>query len=816
MQSSVGIGRIGPLNVFVHYTWLIVFVLGLWWLALLWLPDTYPRWSGWAYWLAALAVLLLYFAFTLLHEAVHSLVGRSGQRTIMLYAFGAASPFRLRQIAPGRAAVTALSAPLINLVLGGIMLFIGQAVGTPGSPFAMPGAALTALGWMNLALGAFNLVPGIPFDGGWAMAAGAYWFSGDRESGQATARRIGEIAALVIVLAGAWLGLATNKWLEALSLVLIGWMARDAAALTRNRATFRGALDSVAAGDIMDTSRAGDTVRASATVAEMMRDRTRQPPEEPIAVTDEAGNLVGFTSIAASESVLQGNWATTPVRAITTQVDQADVVHAGDSVTQVMSMSQGRSAEAVELSFPVVEGGRMVGSINVNRLQGFALAGQQFAMDEAIVDTESRGPGRVVGALLPAAVIVAAMAVLGGLALRTNPAELREMTAETAEAPLVFSSLMPAEDSIIGTGPATISVDISGPAAITTATLQLDGEAIESEMSGSSPLTQTVRAEIPGLTQGLHTVAVEAGTESGRTNRTSWQFRVSFREGQDEGDGQQVTAPLRVTAYSPTLGQRLLAGSTDVQISVLVEAGAEPANAVITLDDQELGATVEQAGDGQYRVTAVAPEITAGAHRVRAELFGAEGGSYSTEWTFSALVPDESNVYFPETGQFLSEPFLSYWRDNGGLRLFGFPISDRIQETDEVTGQTYTAKYFERARMELHPDLGNAVVLGRLGAMYQEPQPPASPIEGAQFFPETGHNLGGPFLAFWEQYGGLAVFGFPITEEFQETNPVDGKEYTVQYFERNRFEYHPEFAGTPDEVQLGLLGSRLYGDKYGR
>ncbi|HEU5424150.1 MAG TPA: murein L,D-transpeptidase, partial [Nitrolancea sp.] len=52
----------------------------------------------------------------------------------------------------------------------------------------------------------------------------------------------------------------------------------------------------------------------------------------------------------------------------------------------------------------------------------------------------------------------------------------------------------------------------------------------------------------------------------------------------------------------------------------------------------------------------------------------------------------------------------------------------------------------------------------------------------------------------------LAVFGYPISEEFQEQNPADGKMYTVQYFERARFEYHPEFKGTPYEVELGLLG----------
>jgi hypothetical protein len=75
-----------------------------------------------------------------------------------------------------------------------------------------------------------------------------------------------------------------------------------------------------------------------------------------------------------------------------------------------------------------------------------------------------------------------------------------------------------------------------------------------------------------------------------------------------------------------------------------------------------------------------------------------------------------------------------------------------------------------------------------------------------QWFPPVQHNLSGSFLAYWNAHGGLAVFGYPISEEFPEGNPTDGKTYTVQYFQRNRFEYHPEFAGTPSEVLLGLLG----------
>lgn len=74
------------------------------------------------------------------------------------------------------------------------------------------------------------------------------------------------------------------------------------------------------------------------------------------------------------------------------------------------------------------------------------------------------------------------------------------------------------------------------------------------------------------------------------------------------------------------------------------------------------------------------------------------------------------------------------------------------------------------------------------------------------YFSETGHSLALGFKAFWEKSGGLPVFGYPLTEEFTEANPDTGQKFTVQYFERERFEYHPENAGTPYNVLLGRLG----------
>ncbi len=79
-------------------------------------------------------------------------------------------------------------------------------------------------------------------------------------------------------------------------------------------------------------------------------------------------------------------------------------------------------------------------------------------------------------------------------------------------------------------------------------------------------------------------------------------------------------------------------------------------------------------------------------------------------------------------------------------------------------------------------------------------------VQHGTLFRETGHYLGGGFATYWRDGGGLAQFGYPITGELIEPDPHTGKARIVQYFERNRFDYFPEFGGSPYVVQLGRLG----------
>ncbi|PDV99540.1 WD40/YVTN/BNR-like repeat-containing protein [Candidatus Viridilinea mediisalina] len=184
-------------------------------------------------------------------------------------------------------------------------------------------------------------------------------------------------------------------------------------------------------------------------------------------------------------------------------------------------------------------------------------------------------------------------------------------------------------------------------------------------------------------------------------------------------------------------------------------------------------------------------------------------------------VPDPGLVgvrYFPETGHTLRGTFRTYWERNGGLMRFGYPLTEEFPEVNSEDGRTYTVQYFERARFEYHPEHAGTpyeVLLGLLGHWVtaerkaEAPFQPTGPsgIPGDVYFPETGFSMAAEFVNFWRSNGGLPIYGYPISAPFYEVNQADGNSYLVQYFERNRFEYHPRHAGTPYEVLLGLLGS---------
>jgi hypothetical protein len=185
---------------------------------------------------------------------------------------------------------------------------------------------------------------------------------------------------------------------------------------------------------------------------------------------------------------------------------------------------------------------------------------------------------------------------------------------------------------------------------------------------------------------------------------------------------------------------------------------------------------------------------------------------------------------FTETGYCMSGRIREFWEQHGGLRVFGLPIGP--QQEQIIEGQALQVQWFERNRLELHPQNERPydVLLGRLGVDVLEQQgrnwrdftQAAGPQEGCTYFEQTRQNVCSEILTAWQTEGidlnqdgisgnseaeSLALFGLPISGEITE-QLSDGGTYTVQYFERARFERHPQNE-PPYNVLLGLLGNEL-------
>lgn len=149
-------------------------------------------------------------------------------------------------------------------------------------------------------------------------------------------------------------------------------------------------------------------------------------------------------------------------------------------------------------------------------------------------------------------------------------------------------------------------------------------------------------------------------------------------------------------------------------------------------------------------------------------------------------------LYVAETGQYLHGTFRLFYERNGGHALFGNPLTPMISENG------LRVQYFERARFEvpIGYDEQERVMLGRLGALAIDWMSaddrsaahfaPAAARGDGQYFHVTQHNVGGRFLQFWQDNGGLPIFGYPLSEEFYQE--IGNEIVLVQYFERVRLE----------------------------
>ena len=357
MNPSVQLGRIAGIKIGVNWSWLVVFALIVWSLADGVFPSQNPGHSDGAYIAAAIVAALAFFASLLLHELGHARQARrEGMEIegITLWLFGGVAQFKGGFPSAGAEFRVAIAGPLVSLVLG--VLFVLLAVFAE-LPSVVDGVAAW-LGYINLTLLVFNLLPALPLDGGRVLRSALWHFKGDLAWATRVAADIGRGFGYLFIAAGVAMlifqGSFSGAWLA-----FIGWFLLQAATAEASYVVARQALDGVRVRDLMVREPA--TVEADLTLGEFM-DRVAWSHRYTTYPVLDHGRPVGLLPFRSVAAVPRDEWDRRRVRDSMFPLEKVPVLDEGDEAIDALAeLSSGDVNRGL-----VVENGTLAGLLSIS------------------------------------------------------------------------------------------------------------------------------------------------------------------------------------------------------------------------------------------------------------------------------------------------------------------------------------------------------------------------------------------------------------------------------------------------------------------
>ena len=315
MGSGWKVGRLAGIDISIHPSWLVIAFLITYSLAGSQLPRDFPGWSDAQYWIVAGATATLFFASVLAHELSHALVARRfglAVEGITLFIFGGVTTIDADSRTPREEALIAIAGPAASLVIGGALVVIGLFVNQP-----QLGALLAWLGFVNVALAVFNLIPGFPMDGGRVLRAFLWRIRGDRLVATRSAAVVGRTFAYGLVGLGVFIALQPGGIFSGLWLAVIGWFLSNAAESTLMQAGVEQSLRGVRVRDAMDPN--PREVSPNETVAELVNERMLRGEDRSYLVRHDDGGLAGIVTLRDVRELAREDWPVARVTEIMTR-----------------------------------------------------------------------------------------------------------------------------------------------------------------------------------------------------------------------------------------------------------------------------------------------------------------------------------------------------------------------------------------------------------------------------------------------------------------------------------------------------------------
>ena len=364
MNENISLGRIAGIHVGFNWSLLVIAALIAWSLATSFLPSTAPGHTSGAYWAAGVISALVFLASLLAHELAHSIVAmRRGVKVegITLWLFGGVSRFSSDTNSPGTQALFTFVGPLTSLALGVLFYVISIAAGGGAHP-GLVAATLSWLGYINISLGVFNLVPAFPLDGGRLLQSLIWLRTGDRLRATRIAARIGMGFAYLLIAYGLATFVFAGSLIGGVWSVFLGWFLLSAARSEEAGGLIRQALSGISVRDVMTPNpvQAPETI----TVEDALHGYVLASRHSTFPTHDSGGRLSGLLTLAALKNVAPEARTTTLVKDVACPLDSVSTASPADPVTNLLGVSDGCS-EGRTLA---VDGGRLVGIISPSDL----------------------------------------------------------------------------------------------------------------------------------------------------------------------------------------------------------------------------------------------------------------------------------------------------------------------------------------------------------------------------------------------------------------------------------------------------------------
>ncbi|MEX0269172.1 site-2 protease family protein [Leptolyngbyaceae cyanobacterium UHCC 1019] len=354
MNNNIRVGNLFGIPFYVNPSWFLV--LGLVTLSYgTGLAAQFPMLPAGTSWGLGLVTALLLFGSVLAHELGHSFVALKqgiGVKSITLFLFGGLASLEKESETPGDAFWVAIAGPLISLLIAGSVTLIAAFTGISG-PLA---AILGVLASVNMALALFNLIPGLPLDGGNILKALVWKITGNPYKGMKFAGRVGQVFGWLAIASGilplVLFGAGINFWN-----VLIGWFLLQNAGQAAQYGTVQDKLAGLTAADAVIAD--SPVVAQSLSLREFADQRILDTKNwRKFLVTDDGGQLIGAIAIEDLKTIPSALWAETIVQTLVTPIEPSLTVVGDRPLSEVVQLLEERKLTALSV---VQSNGMLVG-----------------------------------------------------------------------------------------------------------------------------------------------------------------------------------------------------------------------------------------------------------------------------------------------------------------------------------------------------------------------------------------------------------------------------------------------------------------------